>query len=305
MKLELVHVARIFVVLFVASMSLEARLLEQNVSSEFAFWKVEERTCEKQAQVNACTVLNLHCADAQSVSFLEWIDAITFANADMVCIQGITTEGNARNIGEALQDIYTYFLYLDPAIKEGQRTSNIGKLLIANKYSFTTDSNSITTDAVGFITNTYFYQEDANTLVLEFLTKEAASDYAISTYPVRILGQAEGIVAHIVENTLECLDTFFTHQGYPQVMQTGYCNTDRNMILARRGGSDNDNKGGTYALGKITVDFTPDGAELSASACGGYEDKRGNYVEVEVSREKEGNTSASLEVGHDNRDKNQ
>ena len=136
MKLQLMYIAGVFVAPFITNMDLEARLLEQNLSSKLTVWEVEGRACETQVQANACTVLNLQYPDACSMPILEWINAIVSSNADMVCIQGLATAENAHSICEVLQENYAHFLYVDPAMGEKQNASNLGKLLIASKYSF-------------------------------------------------------------------------------------------------------------------------------------------------------------------------
>lgn len=77
------------------------------------------------------------------------------------------------------------------------------------------------------------------------------------------------------------------------------CGVKLETIPVTRRGGDNDDKGGSYGGARVDIEFGPGGPEWSASAYGGYEDERGNYVEVEVRRNEDGRTTASAETGHD------
>ena len=211
---------------------------------------------------------------------------------------------NARSICRALEDEYAHFLYVDLAISEKQYSGNLGKLLIVSKSSFAlVDSNPVTTNAVDFIIGTYYWQEDANALVLSFLTEELGSDYAVSTHPVRILGQSEGLLAHIVKNSSCFLqsssDTLLTYQVslYSQGLYMKYYNPAQNVVLARRG----DREVGGSVTGSLDITIRQDGhIDVTGRLSGEVHDRRGNHVEGRVEYNKDtGDTRIGISGGHE------
>jgi len=78
------------------------------------------------------------------------------------------------------------------------------------------------------------------------------------------------------------------------------------IIQVRRGGNDdrrgsNNDRGSGYVEGRIDVKVGPYGSEWSASMRGGYEDERGNYADVEVKKNDQGETLYSGSAGCDNK----
>jgi hypothetical protein len=242
---------------------------------------------EKNPSSNDVFILNLDPPSTMQIN--DIVERILYGDADVVHLRNISTN-TASHLYELLQKNYTHFIHV-PCQEKG--------LFVASKYLLKQaevtrieQENASYKDVLKFAIHedNICARVGISDLSIQVVNSSGSDDN--TTTPI-LLVDVPGTLTVVKQQR----EQFFQLQLEERIDLLATETFE--IIPVRRGGGDNDDSGGAYGGGRVDVEFGPGGPEWSASAFGGYEDDQGNYVEVEVRRNEDGKTSASVEGGHD------
>lgn len=238
---------------------------------------------EMNPSSNDMIILNLDPPSTMQINDIA--ERILYGDADVVYLRNTSTN-TASYLYELLQQHYTHFIHV-PYQEKG--------LFVASKYPLKH------AEVMRIKQENVSYKDVLKFAILEddICARVCTSDLSIQI--VNSNSTDDNTITPIL--LVDVPGTFsIVKQGKQRFLPFQLAEKADSMetfeIVPVKEGKIADNGGG-YGGGRVDVKFGPDGPEWSASAFGGYEDDRGNYVEVEVRRDAEGNTSASAEAGHD------
>ena len=241
---------------------------------------------EKSPSCNDMIILNLDPPYTMRINDIA--ERILYADADVVHLRNTSTN-TASHLYELLQQHYTHFIHV-PCQGQG--------VFVANKHPLKH------AEVIRIIHEDISYKDVLKFAILE---DDICASVCTNDLSIQIVNPNSIDDSTITPILLVDVPATFSvvkqakQQFSPFQLAERVDLFDREtfeIVPVRRGGDTNDKAGG-YGGGRIDIEFGPGGTEWRASAFGGYEDNRGNYIELEVRRNEEGNTSASAEAGYD------